>query len=302
MGTLGIAITGASGLIGARLVEDLRASGHVVHPLRRSAISNNEPTWNPETGEFFTPEPVDVLVHLAGRSVAARWTGKVKREIRDSRIPPTEKLSRHLAGLPSSQRPKLFIAASAIGIYGDRGDEELTESSTPALPNRSFLADVCRAWETAARPAHEAGIRVIHPRIGIVLAKNGGALGKLLLPTKLGLAGPIGPGTQFMSWISLTDLSRLFLHLMLSEKTADTINVVAPHPVRQHEFVRTLGNILHRPTIFPMPSLVVKLVLGEMGKEMLLASQRVLPMRVPTDFQFQHPTLDAALRAELAKK
>ncbi len=256
--------------------------------------------WNPETGEFSTPEPVDVLVHLAGRSVATRWTSRAKAEIYDSRVPATEKLSRWLAALPTDKRPRLFLSTSAVGIYGSRGDEVLTESSAPAPPKVSFLADVCRAWEAATKAAEDAGIRTIHLRFGVVLAKSGGALRKMLLPTKLGLAGPIGPATQFLSWISLADVSRLLQLLMESDLPGGgAINVVSPNPVRQHEFMRTLATVLHRPAVFPMPAAVVKVVFGQMGEETLLGSQRAVPARLPTGFQFQHPTLEAALRAEL---
>ena len=302
MENLRIAITGASGLLGSRLVVDLRLAGHTVYALRRGAPSPDAAMWNPETGEISAPERADVLLHFAGRSVAARWSAKVKKEIWDSRIPPTEKLSQWLASLPSSERPKLIISASAVGIYGNRGEEILTEVSPPAPPKTSYLADVCRAWEGATKAAEDAGIRVIHPRFGVVLSKEGGALRKMMTPTKLGLAGPIGPGTQWMSWISLTDVSRLMIHLVESEDRvlSGAVHFVAPHPVRQHEFIRTLGNALHRTTVFPMPSPVVKWVFGEMGEEVLLASQRVSSERIPRDFQFHHPNLETAMIAELS--
>ncbi|HUO07359.1 MAG TPA: TIGR01777 family oxidoreductase [Phycisphaerae bacterium] len=295
-----IAITGPSGLIGSRLAADLRTAGHTVYPLRRATTSTtNECTWNPDTGQLSTPEPPDILLHLAGRSVATRWTAKAKSEIYNSRVPATEKLAQHLATLPRSNRPKLLLSTSAVGIYGNRGDELLTESSPPAPPKTSFLADVCRAWEAATQPAEAAGIPTLHLRFGVVLAKSGGALAKMLLPTKLGLAGPIGPATQFLPWISLTDLSRLIQFLIAAPLTGP-LNIVAPNPVRQHEFIRTLATLLHRPALFPMPTPLVKLAFGQMGQEMLLASQRVISTRLPADFHFLHPTLESALRAELA--
>ncbi|MGN6368694.1 MAG: TIGR01777 family oxidoreductase [Phycisphaerae bacterium] len=298
---LRVAVTGASGLIGKRVVEDLRKGGHVVYPLRREGAASGEATWNTETGAFSTPEPADVVLHLAGKSVATRWTPRARAEIQESRVQATEKLSRFLAGMGAAERPRLFLSASAVGIYGSRGEEVLTEASPPAPAKASFLADVCRGWEAATKPAEEAGIRVIHLRFGVVLAKEGGALAKMLLPTMLGLAGPIGPATQFMPWISLADVSRLVRFLMETDSgVAGPVNVVSPNPVRQHEFMRTLAAVLHRPAVFPMPSAVVKLLFGQMGEETLLASQRVLPTRIPEGFRFEHPTLEAALRAELA--
>jgi uncharacterized protein (TIGR01777 family) len=292
-----IAITGASGLVGKRLASDLRAAGHTVFELRRGA---GEAGWNVATGEIFTPAPTDTLIHLAGRNIATRWTAGVKKEIWDSRVPATEKLATFLATLPIDCRPRLLISASAIGIYGDRGDEVLTEDSPIAPAGQSFMADTCRGWEAATKPAADAGMRVIHPRIGIVLAKNGGALAKLMTPTKLFLGGPVGRGTQWMPPISLTDLSRLLIYLATVDTTlAGPVNAVMPNPVRQHEFMRSLGHMLHRPTVFPLPSFMVKLAFGQMGAEALLSSLRVIPTRIPAGFVFQHPTLDAALRAEL---
>ncbi len=297
---LRIAITGASGLIGRRVAEDLRGAGHVVYPLRRGVGGASQPSWNPGSGEVFTPEPMDALLHFAGRSVATRWTAKAKAAIYDSRVPATERLSRHLASRVPDSRPRLFLCASAIGIYGDRGEEILTESSAPAPATSSFLADVCRWWEAATRPASDAGISVLHLRFGVVLGKGGGALGKMLLPAKLGLAGPVGGGTQFLSWISLTDVSRLIRHLVeLDSPLAGVLNVVSSTPVRQHEFARTLAGVLHRPAVFPMPRPLLKLAFGQMGEEMLLASQRVTSERMPADFRLLHPTLQQAIRAEL---
>jgi uncharacterized protein (TIGR01777 family) len=191
------------------------------------------------------------------------------------------------------------IAASAIGIYGDRGDELLTESSPPAEKGSSFLADTCLAWEAATRPAEDAGIQVAHVRIGIVLAREGGALAKLATPTKLGLGGPVGKGSQFMPWISLTDLARLLAFLATQSDFTGPINGVGPAPVRQRDFMRTLGKVLHRPTVFPLPAFMVKMVFGQMGEEMLLSSLRVISQKMPADFAFEHATLEQAMRAEL---
>jgi uncharacterized protein (TIGR01777 family) len=293
-----VAITGSSGLIGRALSTLLLHDGHTVIPLRRDG---REPSWNVTTGEVRTPSRIDALIHLAGRNIAVRWTRRRRDEIWRSRVTATEKLAAFLASLPQHQRPHTLISASATGIYGDRGDELLTEESRLPPEGRPFLADVCRAWETATRPAEEAGIRVIHARLGVVLSKDGGALAKLRTPTKLGLAGPIGSGRQFLSWISLHDAIAM-LAAMLSDPTLrGPINVVAG-ATRQSAFMRTLGHILHRPVIFPMPSFAVKALFGAMGKEALLASQRVTATRLPKDFAFTHPTLEAALRWALAPR
>jgi uncharacterized protein (TIGR01777 family) len=294
------AITGATGLIGRHLATLLRKQGHTVHALARSSADAAD-SWNPGTGRFQTASPIDTLIHLAGKNVATRWTTRAKKEIWDSRVAATEKLARFLATLPADKRPRLLLSASAIGIYGNRADEVLTEDSAPAEPGRLFLADLCRAWEAAARPAEEAGIRVIYPRIGVVLARESGALAKLRTPTRLGLAGPVGKGTQWIPWISLTDLTRLLAQLAADHgDLRGPINAVGPAPVRQHEFIRTLGRVLHRPTIFPLPAFAVQLVFGQMGTEALLTSLRVISSRIPQDFQFEHSTLEAAIRAELA--
>jgi hypothetical protein len=306
-GTLRIAITGASGVIGRRVAARAIAAGHRVHALRRGAPNSEKSAgggcWDPTSGKIITPESIDALIHLAGRNIAARWSARVKKEIWDSRVPATEKLCRYLAARPPEERPKLLIVASAVGIYGSRGDELLTEDSPLAAPGASFLSDLTRAWEAATRPAEDAGIRVVHVRIGVVLARDGGALAKLALPTKLGLAGPVGPANQFIPWISATDLARLLLYLATSDDSPGIINAVAPppgSPVRQHEFIRTLGKVLHRPTIFPLPAFMVKLAFGQMGTETLLASLRVVSTKLPSTFAFERTTLQTALRAELA--
>jgi len=259
----------------------------------------NDATWDGETGRIVTPEPADVVVHLAGRNVGTRWTARVKREIWDSRVPATERLCGYLARLPAERRPRVLIAASAIGVYGDRGDEVLTEASAVAEQGRSFLADLCRAWEAATQPAADAGIRVVTLRIGVVLAREGGALAKLAGPVKWGLGGPVGSGTQYLSWISRTDLCRLMVRAAEDEAVRGIVNGVGPAPVRQHEFIRTLGKVLRRPTVFPLPSLMVRAVFGQMGVEALLSSQRVRATRLPAGFAFEHGTLEGAMRGEL---
>ncbi len=295
---LNIAITGAGGLIGKHLASALAQSGHTVFCLQRTPASGPA-TWNVQTGEITTPSPADALIHLAGRSVASRWTTKVKAEIQNSRGPATERLSRHLALLPPERRPRFFISTSAVGIYGNRGDEVLTEESTPAPRGTSFLADVCLDWEAATKPAEDSGIAVVHPRIGVVLSRDGGALAKLLTPAKLFLGGPLGRGAQFLPWISITDLTRLFLALLADPSPPRILNAVGPAPTRQLEFMRTLGKVIHRPAIVPLPAFMLKLAMGQMAEEMLLASTRAIPTKLPARFTFEHPTLESALRAAL---
>ena len=298
-----IAITGATGLIAGALGPFLTTGGHTVIPVaRRDAASGAMPpiTWNPATGELGNYRPVNTFVHLAGRNIASRWTSKAMREIRASRVAGTERLCRTLAALPAEQRPKLLIAASAIGFYGDRGDEILTETSAPG--SRGFFPDVCQAWEAATKPAEDAGIRVIHLRIGVVLTPAGGALAKLITPTKFCLGGPLGSGSQWLPWIALDDLVGLIHHLALTTGAGElsgAVNAVTANPVRQHEFARTLAHVLHRPAVVPMPAFAVKAIFGQMGQEALLASTRVVPTRIPEGFSLLHRTLDGALRAEL---
>jgi uncharacterized protein (TIGR01777 family) len=298
---LRIAVTGATGLIGRHLVEHLRATGHTPLPMRRGKAGGEEAQWDPAAGGVALPGGADVLVHLAGRNVATRWTRKAKAEIRNSRVHATRMLAAGIAAMPPPLRPKLLISTSAIGIYGDRGDELLTEASEIAKPGASFLSDVCRGWEEATHVAQDAGIRVIHVRLGVVLSRDGGALAKLVTPTKFGLGGPVGTGLQWMSWISLLDVVRLLTWLAEGEQSAGVLNAVAPTPVRQHEFIRTLGHILHRPTVFPLPSFAVKIAFGQMGQEVLLYSQRVAMARQPDGFTFATPTLHETLQRELGR-
>jgi uncharacterized protein (TIGR01777 family) len=198
------------------------------------------------------------------------------------------------------EQPQVLINASATGIYGDRGDEILTEDSSIAPPGNMFLSDICREWEAATKPAEDAGMRVIHVRLGVVLSRDGGVLKKMRTPVKLGLAGPLGKGTQWMPWISQTDVEQLLVRLIEGTQERGPVNAVAGS-VRQHTFARTLGNILHRPTVFPMPGFLVKLLFGQMGREVLLGSQRVEARRLPPGFALQHPTLEAAMHAELGR-
>ncbi len=291
---LSIAVTGASGAIGRSVCAALAASGHTVYPVRREPGNPSDARWDVATGHIEFPGPVDVLIHLAGRSVADRWSAQVKREIADSRGPAAQRLLAWLANQPASGRPKRILCASAIGIYGSRSDELLTEDSPLPPPGESFLADVCQAWEAAAQAA--VGIPVTRIRIGVVLMGDAGALPKMVSAVRWGLASRIGDGRQFISWITLTDLVRLMEHLATMDTPPEVINAVAPNPVRQHEFLRTIGRIIHRPTLFPVPSSMVKLMFGQMGRETALASQRVTSNRIPAGWVFNDVVLEEALR------
>jgi len=254
--------------------------------------------WDPVAGRLDPNdlEGLDAVVHLAGENIGVRWTAARKARIRDSRIQGTRVLSEALSRTRS--QPAL-ISASAIGIYGDRGDEVLTESSAPG-PREDFLAAVGQEWENAAAPARAAGIRVVHPRFGVVLSPAGGALRKMLVPFRLGLGGRLGNGAQWMSWISIDDVAGALLHLVLNRALSGPVNVTAPGPLRNRDFTRTLGRVLSRPTLFPVPAAALRLVLGEMADYTLLPSARVLPDRLlASGYEFIHPDLETALRQML---
>ncbi len=296
-----IAITGSTGLVGTALVPFLREAGHdVIRLVRRVPRSGDEHRWAPAVGLPDTAMfgRLDAVVHLAGEGVAsARWTPAVKARIRDSRVGPTAALARSLATV--SARPRVLVSASAIGYYGDRGTEDLTEDSPPG---RGFLSETCQAWEAAAAPAREAGIRVVHPRFGVILDGRGGALGKMRLPFSLGLGGRLGPGTQFYSWVGMTDVLRAVLLALTRDDVAGPINVTAPTPVTNAEFTRTLAHVLHRPAALPMPAGVLEALVGEMARAELLSSKRVLPRALQqAGFTFTHPILEDALRAALGR-
>jgi len=297
-------ISGSSGLIGTSLADFLSAAGHDVCRLTRGTSRFPEGVstahWAPERGEL-DPRAVsgqDVVVHLAGAGIAdGRWTPGQKRRILESRVKGTDLLARSLAGAPTP--PRVLVCASATGFYGDRGDLELDEGSGPG---HGFLSDVSRAWEDAARPAIEAGIRVVHLRIGIVLTPAGGALQRMLPPFRAGLGGPMGTGRQYWSWITLDDLLAAVLHVAASEDLSGPVNAVAPRPSRNAEFSRTLGRVLHRPAALRVPAPAIRLLLGEMGDELLLASARVRPTRlVESGFDYRHGELGAALRHVLGR-
>jgi uncharacterized protein (TIGR01777 family) len=297
-----VAVTGSTGLVGAALIEALERRDHLVRRLVRHDVrdSEREIRWDPAAGTIDAGEldGLDAVVHLAGENLAAqRWNDQVKQEIRDSRIQGTRLLSGALAKL--TNKPDVLVSASAIGFYGDRGDEPVDESSPPGS---GFLADVCREWEAATEPARAAGIRVVNLRLGVVLSPRGGALAKMLLPFKLGVGGVIGSGRQFWSWIALDDLVAAIQFALQNAALAGPVNAVAPSPVTNREFTKTLGRVLRRPTVFPMPAFAARLALGEMANEMLLSGVRVEP-RVLTSagFSFQHPQLEPALRAMLQR-
>jgi uncharacterized protein (TIGR01777 family) len=298
---MNVLVTGSSGLIGSALVPLLTTGGHqVVRLVRHAPRSGDERAWDPQAtsldpGLF---EGVAAVVHLSGESIGdGRWTTARKQRIRDSRVNSTRLIAKTLAEM--SQPPRTLVCASAIGIYGDRGDEVLTEESPPGT---GFLADVCREWEAAADPARQKGVRVVHIRSGVVLSPRGGALAKMLLPFKLGAGGVVGSGAQYWSWITIDDAAGVFLHALCDERVAGPVNATAPHPVTNREFTRILGSVLHRPTIFPMPAFAARLALGEMADELLLGSACVLPGQLErTGYVFRHAELEAGLRHVLGR-
>lgn len=291
-----IAVTGSSGLIGSALMHALEADGHLVRPVVRRPPNEgkHEIRWDPAGGMIDAAEfpDVDAVVHLAGENLAAhRWTPAFKQKILDSRVRSTTLLCQTLAGLAS--KPAVLVSASAIGYYGNRGAEPLDESSQPGS---GFLADVCRQWEAAATPARDASIRVVNLRTGFVLSKAGGGLAKMLTPFRLGLGGVIGSGHQYMSWIVLDDLVRVIQFALSAAALNGPVNAVAPTPVTNREFTKTLGRVLNRPTVLPMPAFAARLAFGEMADEMLLGGARVEPRALSAArFEFTYPQLEPAL-------
>lgn len=287
-----VAVAGSSGLIGSSLLPALGAAGHgVLRLVRREPGSAEEAAWDPAVGTIDENalSGIDAIVNLAGVDIGQRWTRERRQRIRDSRVDGTRLLAETTARL--DPRP-LLLLASAVGYYGQRGDEELTEESGPG---EGFLADVVQAWEAAADPARAAGARVVHFRQGIVLSKDGGALKRMLLPFRVGVGGRVGSGSQWWSWVSLDDVVAAYLHA-LEHPLEGIYNLAAPGVVRNRDFVDALGRVLHRPTIFPLPGLAVRLAFGEMGEEMLLGGQRVVPERLAVArFPFAHPEIEGAL-------
>jgi uncharacterized protein (TIGR01777 family) len=291
-----VLVSGSTGLIGQALIPLLVESGHEVTRLVRGRAkpAQTEVQWDPVAGTLAHQglEGLDAVVHLAGENVAGRWTKAKKARIRESRVNGTRLVAEALTRL--DQPPRVLVSASAIGYYGDRGEEVLTEQSTPGL---AFLSDVCQQWEAAAELAARAGIRVVSLRIGFVLSRQGGGLAQMLTPFKLGLGGRIGSGRQYMSWIAIDDLVSIMLFALTHEDLKGPVNAVAPNPVTNLVFTKTLGRVLHRPTIFPVPAFAARLAFGQMADELLLASARVEPAALlKAGYQFRFHTLEPALR------
>ncbi len=292
-----ILITGASGLIGKALQESFEKKDYeMLLGSRSEPKSEDEIQWNADTGfaddDLPRLENLDAVIHLAGESISAlRWTDEKKKAIRDSRVHGTRTMIEAFARL--EKKPKVFISASAVGFYGDRGDDEMTETSAAG---DTFLAEVCKEWEAESRRAEDMGIRTILLRNGIVLSKHGGALATMLTPFKLGVGGVVGSGKQWMSWVSLDDVVGIVNFALENEAVRGAINVVSPNPATNEEFTKTLGEVLYRPTILPLPEFAVNLVFGEMGDALLIDSTRVVPKRlVAAHYDFKFPDLKPAL-------
>ncbi len=296
-----VVISGASGLVGSALTSRLAADGHDVIRLVRREEQRADDTalWNPTEGEIEREalEGADAVVHLAGENISSgRWTAARKSSIRQSRVIGTTLISETIASL--TRRPRVLVSASAVGFYGDRGDEVLTESSTAG---EGFLPEVAIGWEQATKAASIAGTRVVLFRSGLVLSTEGGALAKMLPLFRLGLGGRLGNGRQFMSWISLDDLLRAVFFAIEHDALSGPVNAVAPEPVTNAEFTRVLAAVLHRPAIFPAPAFALKAAMGEMAEELLLSSTRVVPQRLlDAGFDFAHADLESALRSILS--
>ncbi|MGH9805164.1 MAG: TIGR01777 family oxidoreductase [Candidatus Acidiferrales bacterium] len=292
-------VSGSTGMVGSALVPFLTSGGHSVTRLVRSAAGKNEARWDPAGGAIDAAalEGHEAVVHLAGENIAGRWSPEKKARIRDSRVKGTRLLAEALGRL--AQPPKVLVAASAIGYYGDRGDALLREDS---VSGSGFLAEVAREWEGATAPATARGIRVVNLRIGVVLSRRGGALAKMLLPFKLGAGGVVGSGKQHWSWVALDDLVEIIFFAATTDSLKGPVNAVSPKPVTNYKFTKLLGRVLRRPTIFPMPAFAARLVLGEMADELLLASTKVEPAKlVAAGYPFRFPELDGALRHALKR-
>ena len=296
-----VIVTGASGLIGSALGPALGRAGHRMIPMSRSAATGDALQWDPAAGRIDASglEGVGAVVHLAGEGIGTkRWNDEQKARIRESRVRGTALLAETLAKL--DRPPKVLVSGSAVGYYGDRGDEVLTESSRPG---DGFLAEVAGAWEAATVPAGEAGIRVHHIRTGIVLSGGGGALARMLRPFKLGVGGKLGTGGQWMSWIALDDEVGAIVHLLGDGASAGAVNLTAPNPATNADFTKALGAALGRPTVLPVPKIGLKLLLGgEMAEELLLGGQRALPTRLlDSGYTFARPELMDAIKVALAE-
>lgn len=288
-----ILVSGVSGPIGTALLPALSREGYeVVRLVRGRAVNERQISWTPaEPLAASAASGFDALIHLAGETIVGRWTQPKKKKIRDSRVLGTQNLAQALA--QTSAKPKVFICSSAVGYYGDRGDEVLTESSAAG---RGFLADVCREWESATQPAANQGVRTVQIRTGVVLSPKGGALGRMLTPFRMGAGGRIGDGHQWMSWIDVEDLVRAILHILKTDSLSGPVNMVGAVPVTNTEFTKTLASVLGRPAVFAIPAFAVKLAFGEMGETVLLGSQRVEPAKLTSSgFAFRFRTLRESL-------
>jgi len=297
---MNVLVSGATGLVGSALLPALTERGHVARRLSRGGGDEHDLSWRPERGEIDEARlgGFDAVVHLAGESIAkGRWTEDKKARIRDSRRVGTRLLCDALAR--SKPLPKVLVSASAVGFYGNRGDAWLDEESALGA---GFLAEVCREWEAATRPAIEAGIRVVHARFGFILSRHGGGLAQMLPPFRAGVGGKIGSGEQYVSWIAIEDLVGAILHALASESLRGPVNFVGPAPVTNRDFVKSLGRVLKRPTFVPMPTFAARIAFGEMADELLLSSQRVAPRRLlASGYQFQCPDLDGTFSHVLEK-
>jgi uncharacterized protein (TIGR01777 family) len=303
-GSLTIAITGSTGLIGRSLIPFLTAGGHRIRRVVRGQAASGDIAWDPTGGRLDAAalEGVDAVIHLAGESIAgARWSDEQKRRILDSRIQGTTLLAETLARL--TRPPRVLISASAVGIYGDRGDELVTEETHLRTgPDSMFVERVGHAWEAASAPAERAGIRVVRTRIGIVLTPAGGALQQMLPPFRVGAGGRLGSGRQYMSWISIDDVVGALHHVMMTEGLHGPVNLTAPEPVTNAAFTTLLGEVLRRPTVFSVPAGALRLLLGELADELLLAGIQVMPGRLrESGYAFRHPTLEVAQRHLLGR-
>ena len=291
---MNVAISGASGLIGSKLVAALTAGGHSVRRLvRKSTGAGGEILWDPNGSvDSKALEGIQAVIHLAGENISQRWNPESKARIHDSRARGTLTLCQAVAALETP--PEVFVSSSAIGYYGDRGAETLNEESGPG---KGFLAEVCVDWEKAAEPASARGIRVVNIRTGIGLDPAGGALAKMLRPFRLGAGGRVGNGSQYWSWIAMDDVVGAFREAITNKELRGAVNATSPNPVTNAEFTKVLAEVLKRPAIFPMPAFAARLALGEMADALLLASARVLPARlIAAGYQFRFPDLEGALR------
>lgn len=294
-----IAITGATGMIGSVLTSFLLAQGHQIAVITRRASYNHPQVsaieWDPALGylEIEELEGFDVVIHLAGTNVGQSWTAEHKKSILESRVQSTKLLCESLARI--SSKPKLLISASAIGFYGNHPPQEILDENSPS--GIGFLADVCRQWEAATHSAIEAGIRVVHMRLGVVLSKKGGALAQMWKPFQSGVGGVLGDGRQMMSWVALDEIPFCVDHLIRNAQITGAVNIVAPQAVSNAEFTKTLGQVMHRPTVLPVPGFAIRLLFGEMGQNLLLEGAHVVPRRLQeSGYQFHFADLESALK------